>query len=743
MASAIGAQMSMLSEPARAAYIEAIVTAPLAGRFTYAVPEGADACRGAILEVPLGARVELALVVGEAAQGPPAEIARERIKPVARAMPVPPLREELVQFIEWVARYTCAPPGAALAQVLRSPAALEAPEMEVWYRRTNGVMPADLRITPARSRVLEVARDGLARPLAALAEEAGVSASVVRGLIERGVLVPEERRADAPPLQPDPSRPGPALSRAQEAAASALAAAVARGGYSAFLLDGVTGSGKTEVYFEAIAETLRAGRQSLVLLPEIALTAQFLERFAARFGCPPVLWHSDIGSLGRRRAWRAVAEGAAKVVVGARSALFLPFADLGLIVVDEEHDQSFKQEDGLRYQARDMAVVRARLAGVPIVLASATPSLETDINARGGRFERLVLPSRHGSAQMPKVTLVDLRREAPEPGRWLSPPLAGAIAETLAKKEQTLLFLNRRGYAPLTLCRACGHRMMSPHAASWLVEHRFTGRLVCHVTGFSMPKPAACPACGKPGTLTACGPGVERIAEEVAERFPEAKAAVASSDMFAGPAAAQEVFEAMKAGAIDILIGTQIVAKGHHFPNLTLVGVVDADLGLSGGDLRAAERTYQLLHQVSGRAGRAERPGRVLLQTYMSEHPVMAALASGDRDRFLAEEARSREEAAMPPYGRLAAIVLSGRTEADVLGFGRRLLELAPGTDRVKIFGPAPAPIAMVRGRHRARLLVKAPRAFNLSAYMEAWISPVKSPSSIRLAVDIDPYSFL
>jgi len=505
----------------------------------------------------------------------------------------------------------------------------------------------------------------------------------------------------------------------------------------------VTGSGKTEVYFEAIAECVARGRQALVLLPEIALTGQFLTRFAARFGGPPVLWHSDVGSLARRRAWRAVAEGAADVVVGARSALFLPFAKLGLIIIDEEHDQSYKQDDGLHYQARDMAVVRARLAGAPIVLASATPSLETDINAKAARFERLVLPARHGAATLPKVATIDLRRDAPEAGHWLSPPLVAAMAETLGAGEQSLLFLNRRGYAPLTICRACGHRMLSPHASSWLVEHRFTGRLVCHQTGFSMAKPAACPACGAPGTLSACGPGVERIEEEVRARFPEARIAVASSDMFAGPVAAQQLFEAMRVGALDILIGTQIVAKGHHFPNLTLVGIVDADLGLAGGDLRAAERTYQLLHQVSGRAGRAERPGRVLLQTHMPEHPVMAALASGARDRFLEEEAAARREAAMPPFGRLAAIILSGRSEAEALGFGRALLQAAPATDQVKIFGPAPAPIAMVRGRHRARLLIKAPRSFNLSAYMEAWLAGVKIPSGLRAQIDIDPYSFL
>lgn len=742
MTSDLGATLKLDAYPAPMRYIEAIVAAPVPGRYSYALPAGLSVSRGAIVEVPFGRRSEFGLVMGAPQSAPPEGVAPERIREVVRVFPTPPITEELIAFVDWVARYTCAPPGIVLRQVLRSPLALEDAPTEIWYRAI-GRADVVLRMTPARTRVMEIAGDGLARPLSALAVEAGVTTSVVRGLIERGALAAEERRADPAPFRPDPARAGPALSRAQGEAVAKLRAAVARSEYAAFLLDGVTGSGKTEVYFEAIAECVARGRQALVLLPEIALTGQFLTRFAARFGGPPVLWHSDVGSLVRRRAWRSVAEGTADVVVGARSALFLPFAKLGLIIVDEEHDQSYKQDEGLHYQARDMGIVRARLAGAPIVLASATPSLETDVNAKAERFERLILPARHGAATLPKVATIDLRRDPPEAGHWLSPLLVAAMVETLERKEQSLLFLNRRGYAPLTICRACGHRMLSPHASSWLVEHRFTGRLVCHQTGFSMAKPAACPACGAFGTLSACGPGVERIEEEVRARFPEARIAVASSDMLIGPLAAQELFEAMGKGEIDILIGTQIVAKGHHFPNLTLVGVVDADLGLAGGDLRAAERTYQLLHQVSGRAGRAERPGHVLLQTYMPEHPVMAALASGARDRFLEEEAAARREASMPPFGRLASIVLSGASEQDVIGFGRTLLRGAPATDQVVIFGPAPAPISMVRGRHRARLLVKAPRAFNLSAYMEAWLAGVKAPSSIRTQIDIDPYSFL
>ena len=425
------------------------------------------------------------------------------------------------------------------------------------------------------------------------------------------------------------------------------------------VLDGVTGSGKTETYFAALAAALAKGRQALVLLPEIALGAQWLERFRERFGALPAQWHSDISEAERRDTWRAVAAGRARVVVGARSALFLPFPELGLIVVDEEHDTSYKQEDGVIYQARDMAVLRASLAHIPIVLVSATPSLETVVNVARGRYQRVALPRRHASAELPTVRLVDMRRERIEAGRFLAPPLVAELAATFEAGEQALLFLNRRGYAPLTLCRACGHRFECPSCTAWLVEHRFTGRLLCHHCGHAEAVPACCPECLAAGALVPCGPGVERLLEEVTARFPAARAALMVSDLLSGPRAAAELAQAMTERRYDVLIGTQIVAKGHHFPMLTLVGVVDADLGLTGGDLRAAERTYQLLHQVGGRAGRAEHKGRVLIQTFMPDQPVMKALASGDRDRFLEAEAAARRAAGLPPFGRLAALIVS------------------------------------------------------------------------------------
>ncbi|MSP44186.1 MAG: primosomal protein N', partial [Alphaproteobacteria bacterium] len=502
-----------------------------------------------------------------------------------------------------------------------------------------------------------------------------------------------------------------------------------------------TGSGKTEVYFEAIAETLRQGRQALVLLPEIALTAQFLHRFEARFGVAPAEWHSQLPESKRRAVWRAVAGGQARVAAGARSALYLPFPDLGLIIVDEEHDAAYKQEEGVIYHARDMAVVRAHLGGMPIVLSSATPSLETMVNAQNGRYAHLILPDRHGGAQLASIEAVDMRHGGLRAGQFLSPRLRQLMAETLARGEQVMLFLNRRGYAPLTLCRACGSRMECPNCSVWLVEHRFHNRLLCHHCGHETPKPQACPACGVSGAMVALGPGIERLAEETAAAFPEFTPALLSGDQ--DMEETRRAIAAFTRGETRILIGTQIISKGHHFPRLTLAGVIDADLGLAGGDLRAAERTFQLLHQVSGRAGRAEHPGHAVLQTYMPEHPVMQALISGDQEKFLAAETQARRARGLPPFGRLAALIVSGPDQAEVRQLAALLARHAPQSRGLQVFGPAPAPLALLRGRHRYRLLLTATRQHDVQGLLRQWLGRVKVPRQIRLAVDVDPYGFL
>ncbi len=568
--------------------------------------------------------------------------------------------------------------------------------------------------------------------------------SVLALALKEGLLAPPTKRAKTHAFGgADPAHPGPALSAQQAMAAERLRGAVAARAFSVTLLDGVTGSGKTEVYLEAVAQALREGRQALVLLPEIALSVQFLQRFERRFGAAPAVWHSELTPALRRETFRAVAQGRANVVIGARSALFLPFPALGLIVVDEEHESAFKQEDGVIYNARDMAVVRARLSAAPCVLVSATPSLESVENAASGRYARLDLPSRHGGATLPLVRAIDLRADPPARGKFLSPALLEAMRETLARGEQAMLFLNRRGYAPLTLCRRCGHRLSCPNCTAWLVEHRSHTRLICHHCGHNTAMPEKCPACEAEGSFVPIGPGVERIAEEVSLLFPEASALVMASDHICGPRQAAEAAARITERGADIVIGTQMVAKGWHFPHLTLVGVVDADLGLAGGDLRAGERTVQMLHQVAGRAGRAQAPGTVLLQSFAPEHPVIAALISGNLQDFYAQEAAARRPGHWPPYGRLAALIVSATNEKLADQTARALSLTAPRGPGIEVLGPAPAPYALLRGRFRRRLLLKTARHVHIQALLRDWLAQTEINHSSRVDIDIDPVSFM
>ncbi len=718
--------------------------------YSYRFDAALDLRPGDFVDVPLGAREASGVVwsVGDRAGG-------ANLKSVIGRRDFPPLREPLRQFVDWVARWTLAPRGMVLRMGVRAPdsAGPEAPRVGV---RLTGAPPE--RMTPARGRVLAAA-GGLAFGKSALAEAAGCSTAVIDSMVDQGAL-----EAIALPPEPvaggaDPDFIATRLDAAQAAAAETLVARVTAGGYSATLLEGVTGSGKTEVYFEAVAATLRAGRQALILMPEIALTAQFLDRFAARFGARPAEWHSGVSGRKRARIWSGVAGEGVGVVAGARSALFLPFRDLGLIVVDEEHEAAYKQDDGVRYQARDMAVLRGRLEKATVVLASATPSIETRVNAERGRYGRVVLDARHGERPMPDISAIDLRKAGPERNKWIAPRLRDEIARNLAAGEQSLLFLNRRGYAPLTLCRACGHRFQCPDCTAWLVEHRFRRALVCHHCGHVERRPDACPECESVDSLTACGPGVERLADETAELFPEARQLVLSSDFPGGAERLRRELDEIARGAFDIVIGTQLVAKGHNFPHLTLVGVVDGDIGLTSGDPRAAERTFQMLQQVTGRAGRGDRPGRGVVQTFQPEHPVMRALLTGDTERFYELETEARERAGLPPFGWLAALIVSGSDRASAETHARMLARAAhglsgawkiapagdlPGVDEVVVLGPAEAPIAIVRGRHRFRLLVKAPRSIDLQGFLRAMLAAAPPErGGVRVAVDVDPQSFL
>lgn len=712
---------------------------PLGRVLDYRAPEGGCG-DGDFVEVPLGPRRVLGVVWGPGK----GDFDPSRIRPVNRVLDARPMRLELRGFLARAAEYTLTPLPAMLRLATRAPGLGEPASVRRVYRLA-GAVPNSL--TEARHRVVEALREFRGAPvtLGELVEAAACGASVVKGLVKLGVVAEEDAPRDVPysRLRADV---GMRLAGEQVAAGDALVADVARGGYSATLLKGVTGSGKTEVYLEAVAECLRAGRQALVLLPEIALTAEFLTRVEARFGARPAEWHSGVTMTERRRLWRMVSEGGADLVVGARSALFLPFQDLGLIVVDEEHDTSYKQDDGVLYNARDMAVLRAAIAGCAVVLASATPSLETWANVEAGKYRRLDLGSRFGAAEMPEMRAIDMRTERLPGDRWISETLAAKVRAVVARGEQALLFLNRRGFAPVTLCRACGHQVGCDHCDARMVEHRFQKRLVCHQCGATKPVPVACPSCGVEGRMAAVGPGVERLAEEVAARFPEARVAVLSSDLFGSARALKEKIAEISGGGADIIIGTQIVAKGHNFPLLTLVGVIDADLGLQGSDLRAAERTFQLMRQVAGRAGRtAERKGEAWLQTHQPEHPVIRAILGGDEEAFWRAEAAERRASGVPPYGRMAGIILSSPDVAAVFDFGGELARRSEPLKRIgaEVWGPAPAPIARVRGRHRVRLLVKAEKGAPLQAALAEWLAGFKLPRDLRLAVDIDPQSFL
>lgn len=720
-----------------------LVPYPVDKAYDYAVPADMEVRDGDYVCVPLGGREVPAVVWGEAS----GEVKPDKLKYVLERYDVRAMPEAHRDFIAWVARYTLAPLGAVLKMALSVSSAMQPPKPATGYRLS--VVAGDGVFTGKQRSVVDLMADGQVRRAAEISDLAGVGVSVVKALAEKGVLARVEIANPVPCRNPDLSRDGFSLSKVQAVAAGRLCDAVTacagdgQGSSSVYLLDGVTGAGKTEVYFEAVAEALKAGRQVLVLLPEIALSNAFLERFRKRFGCDPALWHSNLTPAQRRVTWRGVADGQSRVVIGARSALFLPFAELGLIVVDEEHDPAYKQEDGVRYHARDMAVVRGHLGGFPVVLVSATPSLETMQNVWDGRYHHLTLPARYGGASLPEIDLVDLRGDKPERGDFIAPSLRAAMVETLQRGEQVLLFLNRRGYAPLTLCRTCGHRMECPRCSAWLVEHKGQQGLSCHHCGFHASMPKNCPSCSDVGSLVACGPGVERIAEEVARYFPDARVMVLASDTADNQDDLRLMLERIRRGEVDIIIGTQIVAKGHHFPQLTLVGVVDADLGLQGGELRASERVYQLLHQVAGRAGRAEKQGSVVLQSFMPDHRIMRALAAGDRDGFLAVEAEERRVSGMPPFSRLAGIIVTGRDERQALDVAKALGRCAPQGDVIWTLGPAPAPLSKLRGRYRFRLLVRAEKQVNIQKAVADWVALVKAPSTVRIHIDIDPQSFL
>lgn len=720
--------------------IGVLLPLPFNEPFDYKI-EG-EAVLGELVRVPFGREVHVGVVWKK---GKSSNLDESKIKPIMERINFPPLSAELRKFIEFVSGYNMAFAGQVLKMVLSVRQVFDDPKMTVLYELSGKTLAeAKLKNSDARWRVMDFLKFAPFNRQD-IAAGAGVGQSVIKAMIDAGVLRPVLIEDKKEFEKPNAAYKKVNLTDEQKEAAVQLVGEIGNG-FNVTLLDGVTGSGKTEVYFEAVARALELGQQVLILVPEIGLTSQWLGRFERRFGVKPAKWHSALGNRERIDTWKAVIEGRAKVLVGARSALFLPYQNLGLIVVDESHDQSFKQEDAVNYQGRDMAIVRAKYEQIPIILSTATPDLETVVNVEEGKYDIVELKSRFAAAVLPEIKIIDLKQDKPVRGSWgvswLTPTLANALKENLERQEQSMLFLNRRGYAPLVICRDCGHRIQCPNCTAWLTEHRRVGNLVCHHCGYVTPIPKECPECHSETGLTACGPGVERVAEEVKFRFPTARVKILSSDITTNFAEVSQVIHEMEEGNVDILIGTQILAKGHHFPSLTLVGIVDADLGLMGSDLRASERTFQLLSQVAGRAGRGEKKGIVYLQTLYPENAVLQALVENNREKFLAQEKKTRRLLKMPPFGKLAAVIVSGPNQEETEKTALWLGQTAPNNEFVSTLGPAPAPIFMLRNKFRYRLLLKTAKNIRIQDVLRDWLKRIKIPGRVRVEVDIDPYSF-
>lgn len=679
--------------------------------------------------------------------GKSSDIDIKKIKKIVSLVDLPKLSSSMISFIKKTAEYNMAKLGLVLKMVLGQKSnQMPKQKVNLYGLQIKNENLQGIRITEARKAIFKYLENGIEAEKEDIIEATGVSENIINAMIKNGflykkeILVNEEAKEQIVNLSKQVS-----LTDEQQNAADILVRKVDNG-YSATLLDGVTGSGKTEVYFEAVSETLAKGKQVLVLVPEISLTSQWLKRFENRFGVVPFIWHSEISLKEKAKTWKAITLGKAKVIVGARSALFLPFSNLGIIVVDESHDHSFKQESLVTYQGRDMAILKAHLEKIPVILSTATPDLETVVNVEEGKYDCVKLRKRYAKAVLPEVKIIDLKKDKPQKGTWgvsfIAPTLIEELKKNLEKGEQSMLFLNRRGYAPLMICRDCGFRIQCPHCTAWLAEHRITGELICHHCGYKRYTPKRCPDCSSEDGLTACGPGVERIAEEVKNRFPTARTAILSSDITTNYKAISEVIQKIANKEIDIIIGTQILAKGHNFPDLTLVGVIDADLGLMGSDLRASEQTFQLLAQVSGRAGRGEKKGIVYLQTLYPDNLVLQAVLEHNREKFIEIEKNSRQLLHMPPYGKLCAIIISSQSQQAAEAAAYYLGKVAPNTDFIETLGPAPAPMHLLRGKYRYRLLLKTAKHINIQEIIKKWIAMVNIKSNVRVDIDINPYSF-
>ncbi|MBQ4070523.1 MAG: primosomal protein N' [Alphaproteobacteria bacterium] len=705
----------------------------------------APANLGSFVMVTVMNRPYVGIVWGIGDSGLPAT----KIKDVTRVFDVSlPVTD--LQWIQRMSDWTLMPLGAVLRLIVNVPDVFAPPQMDALYGFN---FDTTARMTDARQSVCDAfaSNDNEPMTVSDIQNIARVTSSVVRTMIKNGILIPAGQQVKNKPTETFVYQDSGniVLNSEQQSAADAIGSAIASGGFGVHLLDGITGSGKTQVYFDAAWRAYSRGKSVLLMMPEIALTAQFMSRFASRFGAPPVVWHSNLTSARRRQIWRDVLDGKIRMVVGTRSALFLPWQDLGLIVIDEEHDSSYKQEDMGNYHARDMAILRAKIAGFPVVLASATPAAETLENVAQGKYTHLRLTSRFGGAQMPDIQCIDLRENRPVPYMlngteqtgYLSEPLCHQISETLSAGRQVMLFINRRGFAPIVQCKKCGWVATCSDCSVGMTYHKRVGKLLCHICGRTAPMAKQCPECGTDVSMR--GVGLEKIQEEVNARFPSARTALVSSDTISSRQSLERLVHKMECGEIDIVIGTQILAKGHHFPNLTLVGVVDSDMGLFGTDFRAAEHTFQQLFQVAGRAGRGEIAGQVLLQTYQPDHPVLTAICACDRDTFMATDMAGRRAAQMPPYGQLIALIVEGEKEHVLHQYCAALAAAAPNLSGARIMGPITAQVYQVRTWYRMRFLIAGGATAQLQPVVAHWLAKVKQPANIRVKIDVNPINFM
>jgi primosomal protein N' (replication factor Y) len=720
------------------------VATPVRTPFDYLPPlgwQGAPPAPGVRVRVPFGRREAIGVLLDVADHS---DLPAHRLK---RALAVldesPVLPPVLLGLLQWAAHYYHHPVGevvaSALPVALRQGASPRPRRPRAWRPSLAAGEAQALRRAPRQAALLARLREASQGLVAEELDESERRA--LRALEEKGWVESVEVRPE--PAGPDPGRDrAPALNPAQRTAVEAVGEAA---GFAVHLIEGVTGSGKTEVYLRIIAAHLARGRQALVLVPEIGLTPQLVARFRRRLGGPVAVLHSRLGAGERLAAWALAASGEAPVLVGTRSAVFTPLPRLGIVVVDEEHDLSLKQQKGFRYSARDLVVVRARNAGVPVVLGSATPALETLHNALSGRYRHLRLPERAGGASHPRVRVLDVRRRRLAEG--LSEELLTAVRERLARGEQSLLFLNRRGYAPTVLCHDCGWVAECQRCDARLTLYLEAGRLRCHHCGAVQRVPQRCPECGS-GDLRPLGMGTQRVEQALRAQLPEAGIVRVDRDSTARRGALEAALDQAASGEAQVLLGTQMLAKGHDFPNVTLVGILDADQGLFGADFRAPERMAQLVTQVAGRAGRADKPGEVLIQTHQPEHPLLRALVRHGYRRFAEQALDERRQAELPPFASLALL----RAEATDRDLPHAFLAeardaaAARAAPAVQVLGPVPAPMERRAGRYRAQLLLQAPRRAELQALLDAWVpvlDGLRSGRKVRWSLDVDPQEVL